>query len=307
MSTIERHISGLLPDGAPPLLNAAGTVKTMEECLAALQTPAGAIVAGSYTLEERVGNPGNVYYSTEFGTLNSLGLPGPALRVWTGWVREVTRRSREMGKLVWVSVAGFNPEEYRICSEAALEAGADVIELNLGCPNVWEKGDQKPIVSYSKEQVVHVLDSIKASIGTERPIGVKLSPILDPVVLAQVDGVIRESGIVSFVTAINTVPNAFAIDSGRPAIEFGHHLAGMSGPPIRWIGLGQIVQHRLAVPGVALVGVGGIETGADLEQYLSPMVGAHICQVGTAWWRRGPRVIEKILQEYVDVRPVDQA
>jgi len=281
-------------------MNAAGTVKSPEQVRGLLGLPVPAVMMGSFTVEERSGNDGRTFFTSPVGALNSLGLPGPSLDVWTGWVAGAVGPVHDDGKELWVSVAGFNPPEYRILAEAALGAGADTVELNFGCPNVWSDGVQKPIVSLSPEQSGLVLDEVAPLMPTGR-VGVKLSPIFDAPALEQIDRMIVAAGA-AFVTAVNTVPNCFAFDAdGRSGVGFGRGLAGMSGPAIKWIGLGQVLQHRECLGSLPVVGVGGITTGADLGDYLDPRVGASACQLGTSFWQRGPRAFVEVLEEYATV------
>lgn len=282
---------------APPIMNAAGTVKTVSDVELLCRTPVPAVVVGSYTMHDRAGNEGRTYFGGPSATLNSMGLPGPSLAVWTSWVREMVPILHRNQKELWVSVAGFSPMEYRVLTEAAFEAGADAVEANLGCPNIWAGGEQKPIPSYSAELCAEVVAELTPIIAEQR-VGVKLSPILDSVLLEAIDGILRRSRV-AFVTAINTVPNCFAFDSdGRQAVTFGKGLAGMSGPAVKWLGLGQVMAHREQLPETPIIGVGGISSGRDLAEYLSQPIGAQACQVGTAFWERGPRCIVEILQEY---------
>src|SRR5687768_2894613 len=119
------------------------------------------------------------------------------------------RRAHDHGKQLWVSVAGFGPQEWGTLVDAALTAGADVVEANFGCPNVWSDGVQKPIVGYSPDEVARALHEIERVASADSTVGVKLSPIFDPVVLEAVDGVLGASPAVAFVTTTNTVPNCF--------------------------------------------------------------------------------------------------
>jgi dihydroorotate dehydrogenase (fumarate) len=288
----------LFPDfDGPPLMNAAGTAKTVDQVLQLLKAPIPAVMAGSFTLEERSGNPGRTFFDGQTMALNSMGLPGPGIEVWTRWVSVMARVLHDDGKQLWVSVAGFNPAEYRRLAEAAVTSGADAVELNLGCPNIWDGADQKAIVSFSEVQTRRVLDAVQHLVSDIR-LGVKLSPILDRALMASIDAAIIGAGI-DFVTCINTVPNCFAFaPDGTSAITFGSGLAGMSGTAAKCIALGQVSAHHELLQGTPIVGVGGITGGTDLSEFLHPTVGASACQVGTAYWNRGPRALVEILMEY---------
>lgn len=285
---------------AAPLMNAAGTVKSLDHVRSLLRGPLSAIMMGSFTREERLGNDGRTYFDADIATLNSMGLPGPSCDVWADWVSEAASETHKSGKELWVSVAGFGPPEYRELTELAFTCGADAVELNLGCPNVWHDGAQKPIVSLSPIQTALVLDEMAGLFATHR-IGAKLSPILDMVVMSEVDGLLVDAGV-SFISVTNTVPNCFAFgEDGRSAITFGAGLAGMSGPAIKYLAMGQVVAHRNFVGDLPIVGVGGVSRGLDLYEFTSELVGASACQVATAFWRRGPKVFVSILEEFAEV------
>lgn len=285
---------------AAPLINAAGTVKSIDHVRSLLRGPLPAIMMGSFTREERLGNDGRTYFDADIATLNSMGLPGPSCDIWAEWVCEAVAEAHECGKELWVSVAGFGPPEYRELTELALTCGADAVELNLGCPNVWHNGAQKPIVSLSPVQTALVLDEMAGLFATHR-IGAKLSPILDGVVMSEVDGLLVEAGV-SFISVTNTVPNCFAFgEGGRPAITFGSGLAGMSGPAIKYLAMGQVIAHRNFVGDLPIFGVGGVTRGLDLYEFTSELVGASACQVATAFWQRGPKVFVSILEEFAEL------
>lgn len=283
----------------PALMNAAGTAKTVDQVLQLLGAPVPVVVAGSFTIEERPGNPGRTFFEGQSMALNSMGLPGPGIDVWCKWVAEMARALHDDGKELWVSVAGFHPTEYVRLAETAVSSGADAVELNLGCPNIWDGAEQKPIVSFSEVQTRLVLDAVQDLINDFR-VGVKLSPILDPVLMASIDAAIVEARV-DFVTCINTVPNCFAFaPDGTSAITFGSGVAGMSGAAGKYIALGQVKAHRQLLQGIPVVGVGGIVRGTDLSEFFHPMIGASACQVGTAYWNRGPRALVEILLEYAE-------
>lgn len=285
---------------AAPLMNAAGTVKTLGHVRSLLRSPLPAIMMGSFTRDERLGNDGRTYFDADIATLNSMGLPGPSCGVWADWVSEAVAEAHDCGKELWVSVAGFGPPEYRELTELAFTYGADAVELNLGCPNVWHDGAQKPIVSLSPVQTALVLDEMAGLFATHR-IGAKLSPILDVVAMSEVDRLLVEAGI-AFISVTNTVPNCFAFaEDGRPAITFGSGLAGMSGPAIKYLAMGQVVAHRNFVGDLPVFGVGGVARGLDLYEFTSKSVGASACQVATAFWQRGPKVFVSILEEFAEI------
>jgi dihydroorotate dehydrogenase (NAD+) catalytic subunit len=62
--------------------------------------------------------------------------------------------------------------------------------------------------------------------------------------------------------------------------QLGGVTGGLSGPAVRPVAVRCVWQVHRALPGVPLVGVGGIRTGADALEFLA--AGATAVQVGTA-------------------------
>lgn len=271
----------------PMLMNGAGTAKTVEQ-VTALAPMFPAIMLGSFTLAERTGNPGVVDYSSDDLTLNVRGIPSPAVEDWQAIVQESAMLLAPTGKQLWVSVAGFTAEEFAVLARAAMLAGADLVELNFGCPNMTDRneGGFAPIVSYRPVLVRDSLAAVRAVVPVM--VGVKLSPVFDQGLMGAIDRELVNAGNVAYVAAINTVPYCMVVEDGRPVISFGDGLAGMSGPAVKPIGLGQVAQHRrlLDGSGIPIVGVGGVITDTDVADYLA--VGAVGCQMNSALQPKSP-------------------
>ena len=92
---------------------------------------------------------------------------------------------------MWVSVAGFTPEEFGVLAETAVEARASAIELNFGCPNIWHEGSQKPLFSYRPDEIASAMDHVRRRVGRSVPVGAKLSPIPDLSLMSNIDDALR--------------------------------------------------------------------------------------------------------------------
>lgn len=285
-----------------PLMNAAGTCKFVDEVSQLSRAATSAVLVGSITLQERGGNSGNVYWAGTMFSLNSLGLPNPGARYYREHLPEMAARAHDAGKPLLVSVAGFTPEEYAELAEMALDRGADGVELNLGCPNVWQGEEQKRIACFDPSLVEEILRGVQERAGGGARVAVKISPFSDPFALVEVAKVIERQGVVKAVTTTNTFPNAFSYDdSGQPLITPGGGLAGLAGPAMKPIGLGQVRQLRAALPDrVQIIGVGGINSGRDILEYRR--VGATAVQIATAYLERYERVFSSFLAEYIEAQ-----
>lgn len=283
--------------------NAAGSVRTLKEVeeLAEYET-VGAITAGTYTIEERIGNKGNVYfYDEEDGSsLNSNGMPNLGIK----WCREnlpkMVKTAHDAGKPFFVSVAGETPSEYAELTKMSFAAGASGVELNASCPNRWIKGKQGLIPCFDQHLLAGTLLAVREAVGRTAIVGVKLSPYSDPNFLKLIANTLSSSGLVKFVTVCNTFPNAYDMDeNGNPLITFGNGLAGLGGSALRRIALGQVLQFRqYLLRHIQIIGVGGIATGGDAKKFIK--AGALVLQVGTAFLRKGPNIFSDIVAGLVD-------
>jgi dihydroorotate dehydrogenase (fumarate) len=279
-------------------MNAAGTCKNLEDVKKLSRSATSAIVVGSITMEARPGNEGNVYWSTPDYALNSLGLPNPGQSYYKQNLPQMSRISHDAGKPLFVSVAGFEPKEYARLSELAFEGGADLMELNLGCPNVWVGNTQKQIASYDSSLIDEILSLVESAVGEGAIISVKLSPFSDPQERVEAVLIIKSYRMVKSVTAINTFPNALEYNGLKPAITFGSGLAGLSGPALRPIALGEVQQLRPLLPdSTQIIGVGGITRGSDIWKFLN--LGASAVQIATRYLDKGERIFSDLLEDLV--------
>ncbi|MDO8663793.1 MAG: dihydroorotate dehydrogenase [Candidatus Wildermuthbacteria bacterium] len=287
------------------LMNAAGTCKKIDEVKELARAPTAAVVVGSITIEQRSGNEGEVFCPFPgLYTLNSLGLPNPGAPYYWQNIPEMVEIAHKAGKPLFVSVAGFTPSEYAVLAKLVLGRGADLVELNLGCPNIWQGNQQKRIASFDPELVRAILQCVQEEIGPEANVAVKLSPFSDPFALGEVAKVIGQSRLVKVVTASNTFPNALVLDGrGKPRITPGGGLAGLGGPAMKPINLGQVRQLRSLLPErIHIIGVGGIERGGDVFDY--EKVGVAAVQIATILFERGPRVFEDLLIQLMQARDI---
>jgi dihydroorotate dehydrogenase (fumarate) len=244
----------------------AGPVKLPEHVLEIANSHAAAIIVGSITIEPRKGNDGTTYFAdpNQRFALNSKGLPNPGVDYYRDVLPVMAQMAHDHGKPLIVSTAGFSPSEYARLAEVALEGGADGIELNLGCPNVWgPTGEQKQIASFSEDLTGETLQQVERLVHpTDKWVAVKVSPFSDPSKLKSIAEIIAQSQMVRAVTSTNTFPNALALDKE---------------------------QLREVLPdAIAVVGVGGIKNTQDVRDYLR--AGAEATQITTAYINFGPSI-----------------
>ena len=171
-------------------------------------------------------------------------------------------------------------------AKAFERCGADMLELNFSSPSAAK------IFSHSFESAGRIIARVKKH--TSIPIGLKLSPTLEP--LEVFIKACAEAGL-DFVTAHNA-PGGIMIDIenevpfGAPAL--GGYVMGRAFLPYS---LGRIVRIRKAVD-VPIIGVGGIYEAQDALQYL--LCGCPLIGIGSALYFKGPQVLDDIYNGITD-------
>jgi len=172
-----------------------------------------------------------------------------------------------------VSVAGFSHDEFARLVEGVEERPeVAALELNVSCPNV-KSGCVMGSQPGETSALMRVLRPL-----TAKPLIVKLTPnVADPASVARA----AEQGGADAVSLINTL-KATAVDPASLQPSLGAGRGGLSGPAVRPIALEQVRAVAAAV-GIPVIGMGGIESGADALQFIA--AGAGAVAVGTANFR----------------------
>jgi dihydroorotate dehydrogenase (NAD+) catalytic subunit len=258
-----------------PVLNGSGTFDAIAARSAfgdrlLEEFPFSAFVSKTITLDPRAGNPPPRIYETPSGMINSIGLPNKGLDGFCEWDLP---QLEELPVPLIVSVMGKSHEEFqRLVEGVAARPGVAAVELNVSCPNV-ESG---LIVGQQPQETLALLEAVRPA--TAKPLIVKLTPNVaepDAVALA------AERGGADAVSLINTL-EASARDPVTQERWLGAGSGGLSGPAIRAHALAQVdrVSDAISVP---VIGMGGIESGADALAFLA--AGASAIAVGTANFR----------------------
>jgi len=232
----------------------------------------GAIVTKGLSPKPRRGSPTPRIVETAAGMINAIGLQNIGVEAFC---IEALPVLRERGAVVAVNVFGERMEEYlEVIDRCEREEGIAAYELNVSCPNVTAGGIE---FGHDPAQLERLTRMCRA--GTRRVLWVKLSPNAPDLVgtaRAAVDG--GADGL----TLINTL-RAMAIDAEKRRPMLARGCGGLSGPAIKPIALRMVWEVHGALPSVPLVGIGGVETGRDVVEFL--LAGASAVQVGTAIFR----------------------
>jgi len=258
-----------------PVLNGSGTF----DAIAARRTfgerlveafPFSAFVSKTLTPEPRPGNPPPRIFETPAGMINSIGLPNKGL---DGFLAADLPQLAELPVPLIVSVMGTSHEQFaRLVEGVAERDEVAALELNVSCPNV-ESG---LVVGEQPEETLGLLRALRPL--TSKPLFVKLTPnVADPGGIARA----AEAGGADAVSLVNTL-KATAVDPATQRPRLGAGRGGLSGPAIRPLALEQVQAVAQAVS-IPVIGMGGVESGADALAFLAS--GATAIAVGTANFR----------------------
>ena len=290
MSSTSTTIGGInLPSY---VFNASGPNDvTWEELKIIGESGASAITIKTCTIEPRMGNEEPRYARTALGSINSMGLPNLGYKEYIKLIPKL----REFGKPVVASMAGLKPEEIPVLVKAFQESDADLLELNLSCPNL--KG--KPQIGYDMEMTDAILKQVSA-LG-KKPLGLKLPPYLDPVHWEQIASVLKKYPV-AFLSLINSVGNTLIIDPEKqqPLIRPKGGFGGLGGDFIKPVALANVrAFSQLLGDRMSIIGVGGIKSGMDAFEFL--LCGADSVQIGTQFEKEGPGVFGRIDAELAEI------
>lgn len=241
----------------------------------------GGVSTKGLTMEPRLGNPVPRIAEGKSVILNAVGLQNPGVEQFINddldWLKSKTT--------VVANVAGRTLEDYEnIC--ARLDGLADMIELNISCPNVRAGGMALGIKPENVEEVTRLC---KAQLK-KTPLIVKLSPNVESIAA---NARAAERGGADCISLINTL-TGMVIDIERRRPVIANNTGGVSGAGIMPIALRMVYEAAHAVE-IPVIGMGGITCGKDAIAFM--MAGASAVQVGTANFTDGyaiPRIVKEM-------------
>ena len=254
---------------ATPILTASGCCGYGEEMAEAFPlSKLGGLVTKTITRAPRLGHPPPRTAETEAGMLNAIGLANVGI---CRFLSEKLPFLEKQKTRVIVNVAGSKLDEYvEVAARLNDQPRADMIELNISCPNVAEGGIEFGVDPAMTERIVRGVKKVFS-----RPVIAKLAPnVTDITVIAKA----AEAGGADALSLINSlIGTSIDVNTWRPRLT--NNRGGLTGPAIKPVALAMVdkVYNCTKLP---LIGIGGIATANDVVEFM--LVGATAVQVGTA-------------------------
>jgi dihydroorotate dehydrogenase (NAD+) catalytic subunit len=217
--------------------------------------------------------------------LNGIGIQNPGI---TRWVEDLGPRIANLGVPTWGSAVAGDADGFAEVARHLEGAGVTAIEANLSCPNL----EDGLMFSFDPDRSATVIGAMREMVSI--PVGAKLSPNTPD--LVGVAAAVADAGA-DFVVLTNTAFGfGIDVDEARPLLSGG--VGGYSGPGLKPISLRCVYEVARALPGLPIVGCGGVCSGRDIIEYL--MAGASAVEAGTihlAEPRAGVRLVRELHSE----------
>ncbi|MEV0584767.1 dihydroorotate dehydrogenase [Nonomuraea sp. NPDC050310] len=275
---------------ANPLMTAAGCAGNGRELAQFFDLHRlGALVTPSITMAPRAGRPTPRMAETPSGLLNAVGLQGPGIDAFLE--RDLPWLAQRGIKTV-VSVGGGTVNEYAALARRLADApGVTAVEVNLACPNMEDRGR---VFAREGGSAAEVVGTVRSILAGDVPVVAKLSP--DVADIVSVARACVDAGADALSMINNPIGMAIDTRTLRPALAAG--TGGLSGPAVLPLAVRCVWQVYAALPGVPVIGVGGVASGADALQLV--LAGACAVGVGTALFH-DPYACLRIERELADL------
>lgn len=291
MSNLKVNIAGV--EFKNPVITASGTFGFGKEYDRFYNIEElGGICTKGLTIKPRLGNPPPRIAESYGGMLNSVGLQNPGVE---HYLETDDKDLAKRNVVVIANIAGSTLEDYIAIAEKTNEAQADMVELNISCPNVKAGGMAFGVLPQNVEKVTAAVKKV-----CNKPVITKLSPNV-ACIADNARG--AEAGGADAISLINTLSGMAVNYKTRRPILFNNN-GGMSGPAVKPVALKMVWDCYNAVK-IPIIGLGGITKYTDVLEFM--ICGARAVQVGTHNFTEpcGARDIARDLAKYVEENNMD--
>lgn len=263
-----------------PVMTASGTFGSGAEYSEFVDlNELGAVVTKGVANVAWQGNPTPRIAEIHSGMMNAIGLQNPGMEVFCE--RDLPYLQKFDTKVI-VNVCGHAPEEYLAVVERLADEPADMLEVNISCPNV-----NANFLAFGQDPK-HV-EELTAQIKkvAKQPVIMKLTPnVTDIAEIARA----AEAGGADAVSLINTL-TGMKIDIHRRTFALANKTGGVSGPCVKPIAVRMVYQVAQALK-IPIIGMGGIQNAEDALEFI--MAGATAVSIGTANFTNPYATVETI-------------
>lgn len=236
----------------------------------------------------------------DFSITNSFGVPSKDPSVWQEDAKKAVSYAGP-GQLLIMSFMGTVKEEqtpedfiddHVQAATLALETGAKALEVNLSCPNIGNEG----LVCYDLTMTRGITEAIRKTIGNT-PLILKVGYYKNMEDMEKLAEIANEYA--NCIACINTLQVEVVDENGNQALPGKNRArSGVCGASIKWAGVEMVKKFKEIKDkhgyNYELLGIGGVMTPADYQEYRDAGADAIQSATGAMW---NPMLAQEIWQQ----------
>lgn len=264
----------------------------------------GAVIAKTVSLDaSKVANVSPRYAKLHAASGEVIGWENIELisdRPFRLWEDEFKRckDARHPGALIASIMEEFNRDAWTELVQRCEAAGVDGFELNFSCPHGLPERKMGAAMGQDPDILLEVCGWVKAA--TRLPVWAKMTPNI-----THIEEPARAAlrGGATGLSAINTIRSVMGVNLDtlrpEPAVEGYTTPGGYSSRAVKPIALRMVMELATMIrdefPGRSLSGIGGIESGADVAEFI--LLGADTVQVCTGVMKHGYGLVKRMREQ----------
>lgn len=213
------------------------------------------------------------------------------------------------GQILIASIYGEKTEyrsqsaDYVFTAKLAQEAGADIIEANISCPNLQLSNQKLQSEIISDQQYCYELMKKIVTVVKPTPVLIKIGFMSDVHLLRQLLINAAKAGIAG-VAGINSISLRVCNNKNQPIFGETRQYSGVSGFPIKNLGVTFIKQIKMINEqeklNLSIIGMGGITEAKHFSEYHEAGADIAMSATGVMW---NPYLGMEYCQQLTGVRP----
>ena len=271
-----------------PIGLAAGFDKNARAAAALMRLGFGFVETGTVTPRPQFGNPLPRLFRLEAdrAVINRNGFNNDGLGAYLAKFAAVARPSVPLGANVGINQDDADPERDYPALIAAVAGRAEYVVINVSSPNTPGLRDLQ-----GEARLAAILAAVNRVAPQRPPLLVKIAPDLADAGIAAVVETCVAGGVQGLIVSNTTISRPPGLRSGN-----AQQAGGLSGAPLFALSTRVLAKtFRLARGRLALIGVGGVRTGADALTKIQ--AGADLVQLYTEFAYAGPALIPRLKRE----------
>jgi dihydroorotate dehydrogenase (NAD+) catalytic subunit len=247
-----------------------------------------AVCSKTLSAEPWEGNPSPKKLNLSYGwILNAEGGPNMGIQAFSESLKRVRGKIRDSH--VIISVVGKTIEEFISLAQRAEEIGANILDLDITCPNTSGKG-----VTDSWQKDLNQLHDLICAVKDKVSVPLWIKFISSYGTLLEIAKTLEAAGADALVPLVSIGAMAIDVETGKPKLGFKHGVGIATGPPLKYAELKAVADVRRTVK-IPVIATGGCSSGLDVVEFL--MAGACGVEIHSSFMQNGKKHVDTMLSQ----------